>query len=149
LSFLDTIRLHVPSARVTPDKLYLVRTPNGSLLPGRIVETRRLWEMRLADPAPHLSAERIPSRSEARVVGYLALALHLSDPTAADLAALLEQPQWVLPDEADDADRAVQAWDEVLSTAGNPPPKPGGSTFQAHSLRVLLTVADPRRIRRF
>jgi len=63
-----------------PCTLYLLRAPNGELVPGRVLETHRLWELRFAGPLPRVSIERAVSNTADRVIGYLALADRISCP---------------------------------------------------------------------
>jgi hypothetical protein len=146
-NLLDTVFRRVACNDIDPYTIYLVRTPNGSFRPGRIVETGRLWEMRFADAVPHPSADQAPSRATHRTVGYLALAIYSDNPSAEDIAALRDAPRWVLPAEADAADRAVQAWQGALSGADQPGSRIGRHVYQSLSSQVVPTVADPRRIR--
>lgn len=144
---LETVFGRVARDDIDPYTIYLVRTPNDSLRPGRIVETHRLWEMRFADAVPHPSADKVPSRAAHKTVGYLALAVYLDNPGAEDIAALRDAPQWVLPAETAAADRAMQAWQDALSGASQPGSRTSRHLFRPLSSQVVPTLGDPRRIR--
>ncbi|MFF4337482.1 hypothetical protein [[Kitasatospora] papulosa] len=127
---------------------YLLRMPNDGFAPGRVLETHRLWELRIGDPVPHVSTEQVPSRSESRVVGYLAIAdrtVGAGSPENLEILSLT--PRLVLSDDPDHARRAVVALDDEFSRAGDPV-RVGNHNMQARTFVRRPTVIDPNSIRR-
>ncbi|MEU9056538.1 hypothetical protein AB0D37_40155 [Streptomyces sp. NPDC048384] len=137
----------IAASSIDPRALYSVLVPRGDYVPGRILETHRLWERRWNDPLPYVSQATRPIKSDARTVGFLTIADYSVGAGAPEhLQLLREAPSIVLSDDPAEARRALAAYVEETSRQGESK-NLGGWVFQARSFVRLVTVADPYRVR--
>lgn len=127
--------------------LYEVRGPNGNRLPGRILETHRLWELPWSGGVPFVSDSPRPLRERTRVVGFLAIADYTVGAGSEEhLQLLREAPTLVLVDDPGQARAGLEAYSEEMSRLGEPDHL-GGWTVQARTFIRRVTVVDPYAIR--
>ncbi|TSB32011.1 hypothetical protein [Streptomyces benahoarensis] len=137
----------IPAQGIDLRALYSLRMPNGDYAPGRILETHRLWERRWNDGIPYVSTETEPSRTEYRVVGFLAVADRtVGAGRPGHLEALLEVPRLVLVDDPGEARQALITFHDEMSRIG-PERRLGDLTIQPRTFMRDITVVDPHRIR--
>ncbi|MEJ8654769.1 hypothetical protein WKI65_43725 [Streptomyces sp. MS1.AVA.3] len=146
-SVIGRMRGGSPVEQIDTKSLYTVRVPNGDYVPGRILETHRLWERRWNDAVPRVSTEPKPSRTKGRVVGLLAVADRTVGRGRPDhLEALRQVPQLLLSSDPQEAERAVAGFFDELSRHGEPG-RLGEWSVQALAVIRNVTVIDPRSIR--